>query len=44
MVTIATRDAVIEVEQLKCERELDNENGRYTVGVKKDEIIVGHLP
>lgn len=36
-------DAVIG-EELQCERELDNENDRYAVAVKKDGTIIGHLP
>jgi len=39
-----TRDAVIGEECLKCKNEPDNESDRYTVAVKKDGIIVGHLP
>ena len=31
-------------EVLKCERERGNNKDRYAIAVKKDEIIIGHLP
>ena len=31
-------------EDLVCEREPTNEHDRYAVAVKKDGIIIGHLP
>jgi len=43
MVAITTRDVVIGEEQFKCKREPENESDRYTVAVKKVEIIIGHL-
>ena len=36
-------DAVIG-EELLCERQPDNRSDCYTVAVKKDGIIIGHLP
>jgi len=44
-VTIATRNVVTGEEWLKCEKVLtDNESDSYTIAVKKEGIIVGHLP
>jgi len=43
VVAITTRDTVIG-EWLKCKREPGNKSGRYTVVVKRDGIIFGHLP
>jgi len=40
-VTIATRDTFTKEVWLKCERE---QLHSYTVAVKKEGIIVGHLP
>ena len=31
-------------EVLTCEREAQNENDRYAVAVKKDGVVIGHLP
>ena len=31
-------------EELVCEREPDNKSDRYAVAVRKDRIIIGHLP
>ena len=31
-------------EELVCERELSNDHDRYAVAVKKDGVIIGHLP
>ena len=31
-------------EELLCEREPDNRSNRYAVAIKKDGIIIGHLP
>ena len=36
-------DAVIG-EELQCEREGQNTNDRYAVAVKRNNVIVGHLP
>ena len=36
-------DAVIG-EELQCEREPDNRSDRYAVAIKKDGIIIGHIP
>ena len=36
-------DAVIG-EELRCEREPDNRSDRYAVAIKKDGIIIGHIP
>jgi len=45
-VTIAIRDAVnTGEEQLKCKREqIMKVIDSYTVAVKKEEMIIGHLP
>ena len=31
-------------EDLVCERESSNEHDRYAVAIKKDGVIIGHLP
>ena len=31
-------------EDLVCKREPSNEHDRYAVAIKKDEVIIGHLP
>ena len=31
-------------EDLVCKREPSNEHDRYTVAIKKDGVIIGHLP
>ena len=36
-------DAVID-EELLCEREPNNRSDQYAVAIKKDGIIIGHLP
>jgi len=44
-VTITTRDAVTGEEWLKCKREqITKMIDSYTVAVKKEGIIIGHLP
>ena len=40
---MSTWDAIIGKE-LPCERETGNERDRYSVAVKKDGMIIGHLP
>jgi len=44
-VTITTRDVVTGEEQLKCKREqITKVIDSYTAAVKKEGIIIGHLP
>ena len=31
-------------EDLMCEREPSNEHDRYAVAIKKDGVVIGHLP
>ena len=31
-------------EELRCERELNNRSDRHAVAIKKDGIIIGHIP